>query len=867
MSKQNVEKIYGLTPMQQGMMFHKLLNEDSTEYVLQFVYKYNGALDIEMVRQSLALLTTKHEVLRTAFVTTKSGQSWQAILRDREVELTVEYAKTRADVESYKRADMLRGFNLKEDSLLRVGVIHLNAGESVIIWTVQHIIMDGWCVPLLLADFLKCYDKLLSGSNYDTLKIALTQERDMRGSYQEYIQILEQKDKDQGLRYWRRLLDGYDEAAVILSTGAEDTDSEVEQVDMDINREVSKRLQSLAQEEKITLNNIAEAAWAIVLQKYNQCEDVVFGKVVSGRNVPIKGVDSIVGLFINTVPMRIQVAATSTIRELLHVVHKQGIESNEHDYCPLAEVQNESTLGRHLFDTLFIFENYYVGEPVVEEMELGSPSYDIVMSDHREQTNYGLTVVSNFTDAFHVNLKYDPRVYGKVDAEFIMKRLELIITEIAKNPDKKINEIDVLLPEERTQILTDFNDTYAEYPRDKTLHQLFEEQVERLPDKIALVLGEENLSYGELNAKANQLAHMLRTKGVTPDSIVGLMVERSFEMIIGILGILKAGGAYLPIDPEYPSERIKFMLVDSGVEILLTQTHLHDKSKYGSERINLNESWIYDGGAGNVVNLKSFNNSSDLAYVIYTSGSTGKPKGVMVEHGSVVNLLYDMEKHYPLTESGCYLLKTTYIFDVSVSEIFGWLITGGKLIILKPGHEKLPSKILHAISYSDVTHINFVPSVLHMFLEYLKSNLDDIPKTLEYVLSCGEILKRDTASMFHKYFSTSSLENIYGPTEATVFATKYTTIVNDNLSIPIGKPLTNYQVYILGVGDRLTPIGVPGELCIGGDGLARGYLNRPELTAEKFVANPFVPGTRMYRTGDLARWLPDGNIEFLGRLD
>ncbi|MCL2427252.1 MAG: amino acid adenylation domain-containing protein, partial [Oscillospiraceae bacterium] len=376
------------------------------------------------------------------------------------------------------------------------------------------------------------------------------------------------------------------------------------------------------------------------------------------------------------------------------------------------------------------------------------------------------------------------------------------------------------------------------------------------------------MTYDELNKRSNQLAWLLRDRGVKADSIVAIMTERSFEMIIGILGILKAGGAYLPIDPEYPENRIEFMLNDSGTEILLTQTHLYDKADYGGERINLDESCIYDGGTGNTLNLKSLNSSSDLAYVIYTSGSTGRPKGVTVEHKSVVNLLHDMEKHYPLTENGCYLLKTTYIFDVSVSEIFGWFIAGGKLIILKPGYEKKPEKIIEAIHEGGVTHINFVPSVLNVFLDEAKDTPGNGLRTLKYVFAAGEILNQGAASAYYKLSKMGIMENLYGPTEATVFTARYTTVINEkNLSVPIGKPLTNYQTYILISDNKLSPIGVPGELCISGDGLARGYLNRLELTAEKFISNPFAPGTRMYRTGDLARWLPDGNIEFLGRID
>jgi amino acid adenylation domain-containing protein len=413
--------------------------------------------------------------------------------------------------------------------------------------------------------------------------------------------------------------------------------------------------------------------------------------------------------------------------------------------------------------------------------------------------------------------------------------------------------------------LYEFNDTYADYPRDKTIHQLFEEQVDRTSDNIALVFMDEQMTYSELNARANQVARALREKGVKADSIVGIMAERSFEMIVGILGILKAGGAYLPLDPEYPKERIKFMLEDSEAKILLTQSNLKGMFKF---EVDISELEDYTAHEGVDSNLEPVNGANDLAYVIYTSGSTGKPKGVIVEHRSVVNLLHGMEACYPLEKGNVYLLKTAYIFDVSVPELFSWFISGEKLVILPPGYEGQPKEIINAISENKITHLNFVPSMLSAFLEETKNHSNEKIQSLKYLFAAGEVLKQEAVCSFYKYLRNASLENIYGPTEATVYVTKYNAVPGEkNSSVPIGKPMANYKVYILSPNKGLSPIGVSGELCIGGDGLARGYLNRPELTAEKFVENPYITCEHMFRTGDLARWLPDGNIEFLERID
>jgi NRPS condensation-like uncharacterized protein len=401
MTESNIEKIYKLSPIQEGMLFHKLLNDDSTEYTFQMVFQYKNGLNIEKMRQSLSLLSLKHEVLRTAISITKTGTPLQVILRDRQIEINEMQAKDEVEIKTIQRADVSRGFDLKEDSLLRMTVIQTSDKESNILWTMHHIITDGWCLSLLFGDFLENYEKLLADQDYETLKHEVEKEKSKVGSYSEYIGILEQKDKGTGLRYWERLLEGYSEAAVIVPMQTEETGNEVGWLELKIDKELSVKLQSFAQKERITMNNITEMVWGIILQKYNNTNDVVFGKVVSGRDVAIKGIESIVGLFINTVPIRVKNDEDSTIRELLQFVHKQGVESSEYDYCSLAEVQSKSELGRHLFNTIFVFENYYVNDRI--SGEIGSQHLDgnIVALNGREQTNYGLSVSAYYSDCLY----------------------------------------------------------------------------------------------------------------------------------------------------------------------------------------------------------------------------------------------------------------------------------------------------------------------------------------------------------------------------------------------------------------------------------------------------------------------------------
>ncbi|MBE0572734.1 MAG: amino acid adenylation domain-containing protein [Ignavibacteriaceae bacterium] len=422
-----------------------------------------------------------------------------------------------------------------------------------------------------------------------------------------------------------------------------------------------------------------------------------------------------------------------------------------------------------------------------------------------------------------------------------------------------------------------FNNTERKFRDNVTIHQLFEEQVSINGSEIAVLCdhektfnGKKSLTYEELNSLSNSLAKLLRENGVTADKVVGICVDRSFAMIIGILGILKAGGAYLPLAPDFPKERISYMLSDSSAEILLVQDKTNFEYDFDGKIINIENIDIYSESSEN---LTSVSGPRDLAYVIYTSGSTGKPKGVMVEHRSLVNRLSWMQNAYTIDRSDVILQKTPFYFDVSVWEIFWWAITGAKMCFLMPGGEKIPLAIVEAIKKYNVSILHFVPSMLNVFLEYLEGkDISQIKKlsSVRKVFSSGEALSLSHVKKYNNFFgqhTSAQLTNLYGPTEATVDVSYYNCPLNNGFDkVPIGKPIDNIKFYVIKEG-QLQSIGETGELCISGVGLARGYINNPDLTNEKFVDNPFLPGEKMYKTGDIARWLPDGNIEYLGRED
>ncbi|MBX4267620.1 amino acid adenylation domain-containing protein, partial [Clostridium estertheticum] len=605
------------------------------------------------------------------------------------------------------------------------------------------------------------------------------------------------------------------------------------------------------------------SAYNILLSRYSGQEDIIVGSPIAGR--PHADLQGIVGMFVNTLAMRNYPKGEKTFKKFLQDVKGNALsayENQEYQFDKLIEeLDIRRDLSRNaLFDTMFVLQNIDIKELEIDNLKFKQYEFENKIS------KFDLTLsATEIGEEIVFNMEYCTKLYKKETIERLIGHFLNILREVVENPEIKLSEIEMLSEEEKTKILVDFNDTKAEYPKDKTIHELFEEQVEKTPENIAVVYQEKTLTYRELNEKANSLARILREDGVEQDTMVGIMVDRSLEMIIGIMGILKAGGAYLPMDPEYPKERIEYMLEDSDAQILLTQNDLVDKVKFEGIIVDLEDEELYKESKDN---LEKVNKSSDLAYVIYTSGSTGKPKGVMVEHKSTVSLLIGLQQKYPLKDKDVYLLKTNYIFDVSVTELFGWFFEGGKLIVLEKGFQTNSKNILEAIEKNCVTHINFVPSMLSIFVNSMSECDMKIISKLKYLFVAGEQISKNLVYEFHNLNSNVKLENLYGPTEATVYATVYSLISEIYIkSVPIGKAMVNTKIYILAKNNNIQPVGIAGELCILGGGLARGYLNRPELTAEKFVANPFDPSERMYRTGDLARWLPDGDIEYIGRID
>lgn len=863
-----IQDIYLLSPMQRGMLHHMLMDNKSHAYFEQTSLKLTGEVDIAAFEKSMNNIIEKYDVLRTIFVYEGISQPVQVVLKKRLTKIYYQdligmtgyngmpivndLVEKESYIEKLKEEDKAKGFNLVNDLPIRVTVIKVGEEDYRVIWSFHHIIMDGWCIGIVMKDFFRSYKAIKEGN---------TAEVEKAEAYGNFIKWLDEQDKSEAICYWSNYLKGYEQQAAIpyRESKSEEEKYIKAEVELKLEKELTDLLYKCAQKIGVTLNTLIQSIWGILLQRYNRVEDVVFGAVVSGRPAVIKGVEEMVGLFINTIPVRIMANGEQSFKEIAIAVQQNAIMANQYDYMSLAEIQSESELRQNLIDHIMIFENYPVEKEVQGATLNSSIGFEIMEIKAFEQTNYDFNIIIIPGKELTVRFVYNEEVYTGENVNKIKEHLKRVAESIVENSEVKIRDIEILTEKEKQTILYTFNDTDIEYPKDKTVHELFEEQVEKTPDNIAVVYERDQLTYRELNEKANQLARILRNKGVEADCIVGIMARRSLEMIIGIIGILKAGGAYLPIDPEYPKDRIEYMLADSGASILLTQRHLSNHIAFSRDILEFNseETYIKDKG-----NLNVINKPNNIAYVIYTSGTTGKPKGVIIEHKSICNTLQWRRKEYNLNEHDNVLQLFSFAFDGFVTSFFTPVLSGSTVIILRDDEAKNSEVINEYIKKYHITHFICVPILYSYLLEY--GSIEQL-KSLRIVTLAGEKFTGNLISNSQKLSKEIEIVNEYGPTENSVASTVKRDL-NDG-QITIGKPIPNTKIYIMDTYNNLQPIGIVGEICIAGNGLARGYLNRSDLTLEKFVDNPFVFMGKMYKTGDLARWLPDGNIEFLGRKD
>ncbi|MFI9103579.1 non-ribosomal peptide synthase/polyketide synthase [Streptomyces fildesensis] len=854
-----VEDLLPLSPLQEGFLFHALVDGSGHDaYVVQQVIELAGPVDADALRRAAQRLLERHAPLRACFRQLAGGRPVQLIAEGlelpwREVDLSAQETGARPALADAVAADeRARRFDLARPPLMRCTLVRLGEERSRLLLTFHHIIADGWSLPVL-------HRELMAG--YGDAPTPLPEVAPYRG----YLRRLAAADRDAAREAWRVALAGLDEPTRLVEAPADGGPIEPAQIRVELSERATARLAARAREHGVTLGTVVQGAWGLLLGKLMNRQDIVFGTTVSGRDAAVDGIESMVGLFINTLPTRFRWEPADTLARLLRRLQDEQSALLDHQHLGLAELQRLAGLSGagELFDTLVVFENYPA------EPGLTDPSGTVRITGHsfHDAVHYPLALIVKPGRRLDLRLKHHARRLDAAAVQAVADRLTLLLTAFADEPGRTVAALDLLSPQESAAAHLD---GAARPVPETTLSAVFEERAARTPDATAVVDGARTLSYAELDARADALARRLQARGARPERFVAVAVPRSAELMVALLGVLKSGAAYLPVDLDYPADRVAAMLADSGAATVVTTTADAPRlpAAEGLDILLLDEPSEEAAEEDATAVRPRAAGPDDPAYLIYTSGSTGRPKGVVVTHRAIVNRLAWMQGEYGLTPDDRVLQKTPSSFDVSVWEFFWPLCEGAAVVLAKPDGHRDPAYLAGLIREQAVTTMHFVPSMLEAFLRAGEVTADPAwAASLRRVFSSGEALPGASAARWRELTGVP-LHNLYGPTEAAVDVTHHLYDGEPGTTVPIGRPVWNTGLRVLDGCLRAVPAGVPGELYLTGVQLARGYHARAALTAERFVADPYgAPGTRMYRTGDLVRCRADGAVEYLGRTD
>ncbi|KEX92686.1 peptide synthase [Pseudomonas putida] len=850
-----IEDVYPLSPMQAGLLFHSLYESESGAYVNQLSVEARG-LDADRLCRAWQAVLDSHAILRSSFHFPEGFEApVQLVHRHLPLPMTCLDWRGREN-QADALAQLIDSERLQLDPtrapLMRLTLVRLDDERQQLVYTHHHLLLDGWSNSLLLSEVLQRY----AGQDVPA----------PTGRFADYIGWLQRQDDEADELFWREQLASLDNPTLLAETMGFNNRANTAFADHRQTFDVatSKRFSDFARQQKVTLNTLVQGAWALLLQRYSGQRSVAFGATVAGRPVDLPSAESQLGLFINTLPVISSPDAIESVEQWLTRLQAQNLELREHEFTALGDIQRwAGRAGEPLFDSLLVFENF----PVAEALQQGAPAgLSFSIPQNHERTNFPLTLAATAENQLSINWSYQCSHFSREAIVRMSEHLAALLTAMVAAPQAALSELDLLTEVERTQQLLEWNPPFTAERNPLCVHQLIEAQALIRPDATALIFSDLELSFDQLNRRANQLAHRLRALGIGPEERVGLAMQRSPEMIIGLLAILKAGGAYVPLDPAYPAERLRYLMQDSGISLLVSQSWLREKLPLpeGLPVLEIDREALEGMPDSNPVNLTCGEN---LAYLIYTSGSTGRPKGVSVAHGPLAMHCVKIGELYGMTPDDRELQFASISFDGAHERWLTPLVFGSAVM---PRDDELWSveRTCAEIEKHGITIACFTPSYLGQIADFMGEAGRDLP--IRSYTPCGEGMAKHAFDEVQQVLQPKRLINGYGPTETVITPLiwlAYPETEFDSAFMPIGRPVGNRSAYILDSGLQPLPVGVAGELYLGGEGVARGYHQRPDLTAERFVPDPFVPGARLYRSGDLARFRADGVVEYLGRID
>lgn len=854
-----IKAVYGLSAMQKSMLLNYAIDETSDAYVEQFDFKIVGKLNTEYMQQALIKVSEHYDILRTVFSYRNTDEPYQIVLKEltppfQVIDFTDEL-DIQTSITNFKEEDRKRGFQLSTESPLRACVIKEEETRWRFILTFHHIIMDGWSLGPLFQTLVSYYEELVS------TRSCISKHEEYH--YKDYISWVEKQDDSEAKQYWKDYLEGYEKEVGL--TGFDQTKAYNNTTHkFSLSDDLYDAMKQFVKDKCITQNILFQVVWGILLQKFNYTEDVVFGAVVSGRTAQVSGTENMVGLFVNTQPIRIQFDEQSTFESVCKNVQSTNFRSMPYEYYPLYDIQRDCALKNKLINHVIAFENYPLADKLQDFSSSDNKGLKFEGVEVFERTNYDFHVVVNPGNTFGITFTYNKLLYCQDFIHTLERSIIKILQEVMKNPKTQINDICICSAYDKDKILNEFQMPAIPYCKDKNVVQLFREAVSKYGDKVALAWKEKEYTYKDVDRWSDHFVRKLQQIESGIGVGIGLMTEHTPEMVIGMLGILKSGNYFVPIDVKDSDQRLDIILSDANINVVCTTEELAKKVSDKHQAILIDD---FDSIGNEKITLSEFDeieDTADVAYMMYTSGSTGKAKGCNITHQNIVRLVFE-QNYYDFNDKKVVLQTGSPAFDACTFEIWGTLLHGSKLVLTDEINILDGSKLKEVIRDYNVTTMWLTASLFNQLCDFEP----ELFRTLEYLLVGGSALSTKHISKVKKACPQLKVINGYGPTENTTFSTTHLIEDEDLLleRIPIGKPLNHSSAFVLDKGYNLLPIGCVGELCVGGDGVALGYHNRPDMTAERFINIPALTEGTLYRTGDLSRWLPTGVLDYIGRED